>query len=156
MGFQNPRSRAATDMDGKKAKFLKPGKIVILLQGRYAGRKAVVVRCHDEGTNARKYGHCVVVGIDRYPLKVTRTMGPKKVAKRSKVKSFIKTVNYNHLMPTRYAFDGELKALVTPEAASNPTARKEARSKCKKVLEEKYATALKSGKTKWFFQKLRF
>merc|ERR1712150_429294 len=30
---------------------------------------------------------------------------PKKVAKRSKIKPFIKVVNYNHLMPTRYSVD---------------------------------------------------
>lgn len=29
-------------------------------------------------------------------------MGKKKVAKRSKVKPFIKVINYNHMMPTRY------------------------------------------------------
>lgn len=51
-------------------KFLKPGKVVILLAGRYAGRKAVIVRTSDEGTGSRRYGHAVVAGIDRYPLKV--------------------------------------------------------------------------------------
>ena len=30
-------------------------------------------------------------------------MGKKKVAKRSKVKPFIKVINYTHMMPTRYA-----------------------------------------------------
>lgn len=28
-------------------------------------------------------------------------MGKKKVAKRSKIKAFVKVYNYNHLMPTR-------------------------------------------------------
>jgi hypothetical protein len=57
---------------------------------------------HDEGTKDRPYGYAVVAGIERYPLKVTRSMGKKKVAKRSKVKPFIKVINYNHMMPTRY------------------------------------------------------
>lgn len=56
---------------------------------------------HDEGTKERPYGYAVVAGIERYPLKVTRGMNKKKVAKRSKVKPFIKIVNYNHMMPTR-------------------------------------------------------
>ena len=56
---------------------------------------------HDEGTKDRPYGYAVVAGVERYPLKVTRSMGKKKLAKRSKVKPFVKIVNYNHMMPTR-------------------------------------------------------
>ncbi|RUS20942.1 ribosomal protein L27 [Endogone sp. FLAS-F59071] len=82
-------------------KFIKPGKVVIVLQGRYAGRKAVIVKNHDDGTKDRLYGYAVVAGVERYPLKITRSMGQKRITKRSKVKPFIKLVNYNHLMPTR-------------------------------------------------------
>ena len=42
-----------------------------------------------------------MVGIDRYPRKITRAMGAKKTAKRSKLKPFMKCINYTHLMPTR-------------------------------------------------------
>jgi large subunit ribosomal protein L27e len=56
---------------------------------------------HDEGTKERPYGYAVVAGVERTPLKVTKKMGQKKVAKRSKVKPFVKIVNYNHMMPTR-------------------------------------------------------
>lgn len=55
----------------------------------------------DDGTADRPYSHALVAGIDRYPRKVTTTMGKKKVAKRSKIKAFVKVFNYNHLMPTR-------------------------------------------------------
>lgn len=75
--------------------------MVIVTQGRYAGRKAVIVKNFDDGTDARPYGHAVVAGVDKYPLKITKSMSKKKVAKRSKVKPFVKVVNYNHLMPTR-------------------------------------------------------
>merc|ERR1711916_356460 len=95
--------------------FLKPGKVVILLAGRYAGRKAVIVRTSDEGTGSRRYGHAVVAGIDRYPLQVTRNMGRKKQAKRSKIKPFIKVVNFTHLMPTCYNFDLILKDVVSSD-----------------------------------------
>lgn len=80
---------------------LKPGKIVIVLQGRYAGRKAVIVKNFDDGTPERKYPHAVLAGIDRYPLKVTKSMSKKKVARRSRIKPFVKALNYNHIMPTR-------------------------------------------------------
>lgn len=85
-------------------KIMKPGKVVLLLAGKYAGRKAVILKNQDEGTNAKSYGHALVAGIDRYPRPVTRRMGKKKRAKRSRIKPFLKVVNYNHMMPTRYEF----------------------------------------------------
>uniref|UniRef100_A0A8C6GKS0 Large ribosomal subunit protein eL27 n=1 Tax=Mus spicilegus TaxID=10103 RepID=A0A8C6GKS0_MUSSI len=81
-------------------KFMKPGKVVLVLAGRYSGRKAVIVKNIDDGTSDRPYSHALVAGIDRYPRKVTAAMGKKKIAKRSKIKSFVKVYNYNHLMPT--------------------------------------------------------
>jgi len=33
--------------------------VVVLLQGRYAGRKAVVVKAYEDGTAERKFSHCV-------------------------------------------------------------------------------------------------
>ena len=56
-----------------------------------------------------------MAGIERCPLKVTGRMSDKKVARRSKVKPFVKMVNYNHLMPTRYTIsstDMDLKGVV--------------------------------------------
>jgi ribosomal protein L14E/L6E/L27E len=49
-----------------------------------------VIKQLDEGTKERPYPHAVVAGIERYPRKVTRRMGQKKLARRSKVKPFIK------------------------------------------------------------------
>lgn len=77
------------------------GKVVIVLSGRYAGKKAVIVKQFDEGTEARPYPHAIVAGIERSPLKITKAMGQKRVAQRSRVKPFVKAVNYTHLMPTR-------------------------------------------------------
>jgi large subunit ribosomal protein L27e len=55
----------------------------------------VVIKQADDGSKERPYPHAIVAGIERYPLKVTRNMGAKRVAKRSKVKPFIK-VRYTH------------------------------------------------------------
>ena len=71
-------------------KFMKPGKVVIVLAGRYAGRKAIIVKQNDDGVQDREYGHALVAGIDRYPRKVTKTMSKKKLTKRSKIKPFVK------------------------------------------------------------------
>merc|ERR1712139_678989 len=101
------------------------GKVVLLLNGRMAGKKAVIVKTFDDGSPDRTYGHCLVAGIQKYPLKITKSMSEKKIAKRSKVKPFIKVVNYTHLMPTRYALEVELKGIVTNEliSGSQATAR---------------------------------
>lgn len=37
----------------------KSGKVVIVLAGRYAGRKAVVVRASDEGSTSKKFGQAI-------------------------------------------------------------------------------------------------
>ena len=71
-------------------KIMKSGKVVLLLGGRFAGRKAIVVKTYDDGTSEKPYGHALVVGIERYPRKVTKSMAKTKIAKRSKIKPFVK------------------------------------------------------------------
>lgn len=80
---------------------IKNGRVVIMLNGRYAGRKAIVVKANDEGNDLKKFGHALVAGVDRYPRKVVRAMGKAKMEKRSKIKPFVKVINFNHIMPTR-------------------------------------------------------
>lgn len=77
---------------------MKSGKVVLVLGGRFAGRKAIIVKNYDEGTSEKPYGHALVAGVDRYPRKVTNKMSKKKVAKRSKIKAFVKVIFLsNHL-----------------------------------------------------------
>ena len=83
-------------------KFLKEGRVVILLTGRYAGKKAVILKVFYEGTKSRRFGHCMVMGIERYPRRVTKAMSDKRIARRMKIKPFVKYVNFNHFIPTRY------------------------------------------------------
>ncbi|KAH3721693.1 60S ribosomal protein L27-like [Dreissena polymorpha] len=134
-------------------KFMKSGKVVLVLGGRFAGRKAVIVKNYDEGTSDKPYGHALVAGIERYPRRVTRSMGKKKIKQKSKVKPFIRVYNYNHLMPTRYSIDVVLdKGAVNKEVFKDPARKRKAKREVKAKFEERY----KSGKNKWFFQKLRF
>jgi len=141
-------------------KFIKPGKVVIVLAGRYAGRKAVVVKAFDDGTNEHKFPHALVAGIERYPLKVSARMGQKRILKRSKVKPFIKFINLNHLMPTRYSLSDvePLKASVKPESVKKAgDGRVEAKKAIKKQFEERYLSKAKqTGGSSYFFAKLRF
>jgi hypothetical protein len=71
-------------------KIYKPGKVAVVLSGRFAGKKVVVVKQLDEGTKERPYAHAIVAGIETYPRKVTKSMGAKKMQRRSRVKPFIK------------------------------------------------------------------
>nr|CAC19490.1 putative ribosomal protein L27 [Stichodactyla helianthus] len=134
-------------------KFIKSGKVVLVLNGRYAGKKALIVKNYDEGSTDKPYGHALVAGIARYPLKVTKRMGKKRSAKRSKIKPFVKVVNYNHLMPTRYSVDVPLdKQNINKDIFRDLALRRKALREIKSKFEERY----KTGKNKWFFQKLRF
>jgi len=133
-------------------KFLKPQKVVILLTGRYAGKKAVIVKNFDDGTSGRPYGHALVVGLAKEPRKVIKRSSQKAQARRSSIKTFVKVVNYQHMMPTRYTLDVDLKGVVATDAAENSSKREEARKASKGLLEEKF----KTGKNRWFFTKLRF
>ena len=66
--------------------------VVLVLSGRYAGRKAVIIKPNDEGTSDKPFGHALIAGVDQYPRKVTKRMGKKKMAKRSKIKPFLKVL----------------------------------------------------------------
>lgn len=136
----------------KMVKFLKTNKAVIILQGKYAGRKAVIVRSFDDGTRDRAYGHCLVAGIKKYPSKVIKKDSAKKTAKKSRVKCFIKLVNYQHLMPTRYTLDVDLKDVVTADCLSTKDKKVASCKETKARFEERF----KTGKNRWFFTKLRF
>ncbi|RMZ77960.1 hypothetical protein DV738_g4115, partial [Chaetothyriales sp. CBS 135597] len=134
-------------------KFLKVGRVAIITRGRYAGRKVVIIQPVDTGTKQHPFSYALVAGIERYPSKVTRRMGTKRAEKRSKVKPFIKRINYNHIMPTRYTLELEgLKSVISNDTFKEVSHREDAKKQVKKALEERYL----SGKNRWFFTPLRF
>ena len=113
--------------------------------------QVVIIQPVDQGTKAHPYGHALVAGIERYPSKITRRMSKTRQEKRSKVKPFIKVINYNHLMPTRYTLELEgLKGVVSQDTFKEVSQREDAKKNVKKVLEERYT----SGKNRWFFTPL--
>ncbi|KAF2402229.1 60S ribosomal protein L27e [Trichodelitschia bisporula] len=134
-------------------KFMKVGRVAIVTRGRFAGKKVVIIEPKETGVKSHPFPHALVAGVERYPSKVTRRMGKARVAKRSKVKPFIKVVNYNHLMPTRYTVELEgLKGVVSHDTFKEVSQREDAKKNIKKALEERYT----SGKNRWFFTPLRF
>ena len=99
-------------------KFYKPGKVVVVLNGRNAGAKGVIVKSNYESVKDRKYPHCLVVGLSKGPRKPTKRNLAKLQAKIKKLEAskdsndrlnalksfgvFIKTYNMSHLLATRY------------------------------------------------------
>merc|ERR1711957_218827 len=126
----------------KKAmvKFLKDGKIVVLLHGRF-----------------------VVVGVAKTPLPITRAMCKptpkmkKLVKKRSTIKPFVKMVNFTHVMPTRYSVESSmskaLKAALSADTFSEVAVKKKFLKQAQSVFEAKYQ---EHEGQKWLFEKLRF
>mmetsp|Transcript_55346 Transcript_55346/g.132040 ORF Transcript_55346/g.132040 Transcript_55346/m.132040 type:complete len:148 (+) Transcript_55346:83-526(+) len=121
-------------------KFIKAGRVVVLLQGRYAGKKAIVVKNFDDGSKARPFGHCLVAGVENPPKKVTKKMSKRKITKRTRVKPFVKYVNYNHMMVTRYQIGEAIdtKSLITDAQMDTPDGRKDAKKAIKNVFQEKF------------------
>merc|ERR1712093_38917 len=87
-------------------------------------------------------GHCLVAGVAKAPLKVTKAHGKKKLQKRTKCKAFVKYVNYNHMMPTRYVVPTEFdaKALVSDDQMQSHETKAEARKAVKAIFDEKFTT----------------
>ena len=99
-------------------KFYRPGKVVVVLNGRNAGSKGIIVKTNYESTKERKYPHCVVVGLSKGPKKPTKRNIAKLQQRIKKLESskdsidkinalksfgvFIKAYNMSHLLATRY------------------------------------------------------
>ena len=140
-------------------KFMKPGRVCIVLAGRQAGKKCVIVNQHDKGTPNKKFPHALVAGVNRAPKKVTRRMGLKRLAKRSKVKPFLKYVNYNHLMPTRYQITDFNLTGIGGDQMGDREQKIAAQKNVKDIFEKKHLTSHKGDdkdEVQFFFKKLRF
>ena len=136
---------------------------MIVLAGRHAGKKAVVVKTFDEGSSETRYSHCLIAGLSKGPRKVTRSMDKKKVEKRSKaMKPFVKYVNVRHVFPTRYVVDLDLKKAVDEADLVDAERKVDVKKNLKKIFLERYlnqkdvTSEKKAQGSTYFFQKLRF
>jgi large subunit ribosomal protein L27e len=139
------------------------GKVVIVLQGRHAGKKAVVVKTFDDGNSDRRFSHCLIAGLARNPRKVTKAMPKEKAEKRSKqMKPFVKYVNVRHIFPTRYVVDLDLKKAVDEADLVDPERKVDVKKNLKKLFYDRYlnqkevTSEKKAQGSSYFFQKLRF
>ena len=108
---------------------MKPGRVCILLAGRRAGKKAIIVKQNDDGKRKRKFGHALVVGLERSPKAISKKMSETKIKRKVQhLKPFVKFVNNNHLLPTRFMVKDDsqfdFKAQITEDAWDNKEDRK--------------------------------
>jgi hypothetical protein len=98
------------------------------MNGRYAGKKAIIMRTNYENSKDKKFPHCLVVGLSKTPRRVTKASLKKleervkrietkqnanpevvseRLARLKRMGVFIKTYNMSHLLATRYKVDDE-------------------------------------------------
>lgn len=67
-------------------------------------------------------------------------MSKKRVAWKSTIKPFVKYVNYNHLLATRFIVkdDFDFKNILTDEAMDDAEQRKDAKKQIKAKLQDRY------------------
>merc|ERR1712188_163381 len=174
MGEEEYSKKMPKQATASKGRIMKYGRLVILLSGRYAGRKAVIVKVHDDGNGDRKFPVALVAGVDRYPRRGHKNLSSKKFDKKIKIKPFVKYINMNHMMATRYTIGQELELEgfnkrveeVIKGGQKNVLEKQDQRvvfkKDLKKLFETRYrnlslnSTDEKSDKMRFFFSKLRF
>jgi large subunit ribosomal protein L27e len=64
-------------------------------------------------------------------------MSEKKIVRKNRLKPFVKYVNYNHILPTRFVMKDDLdfKNVVTEEKMANPTTREAMKKELKNMLQ---------------------
>ena len=66
-------------------------------------------------------------------------MSKKKVERKSTIKPFVKYVNYNHMLATRFIVkeDFDFKNILTDETMEDPEQRKDAKKQLKAKLQDR-------------------
>jgi len=135
---------------------------VIVTSGRFAGKKAVVAKTYDEGNKKYRFPHLLIAGIAKNLRTVKRRINKKKFIKRTGVKTFIKHINQNHVMPTRFVVNDfdfkDLKEDAIKTAEAKATARKELRKRFTETYRNlpNPKTNEKAHNVRYLFSRLRF
>jgi large subunit ribosomal protein L27e len=135
---------------------MKAGRVVVMLNGRYAGCKAVVLKVIElpDGPKVKGFkSKLIVCGLAEAPKPVTKKVlkaneklegaakeaADKKVLARQSLKTFVKVVNVTHVMPTRYTNElHEDLSGANEELLKEKANRQELRKKFKEKLVAKY------------------
>lgn len=123
---------------------LKPNTIVVVLKGRFAGKKGIVVSTSEDGKKI------LVAGVEKMPRPVTDDMSESKKRRLSRMSVFIRNYNYRHLLATRYRGDVGLGAVDFSKTFENFESKKMSIDAVKKA----FINASKMKKATWLFEKL--
>ena len=119
-------------------------------------------------SNGKPFNTYLVGGIKKYPKKNTRNSKSNKEKEKSRMKIFVKKININHIMPTRFFIDinKNSKKIVDEKIKDFQDISQKNEENTSKIGKEKkiFESFLKnifldqffSGKQKWFFKKLYF
>ncbi|XP_071041399.1 large ribosomal subunit protein eL27 [Parasteatoda tepidariorum] len=137
-------------------KIMKIGKVVLILNGRYAGRKAVVVKHHLRVNRS----FCSFQYFLLCSKTCCNTLRAFLTSIEDDTDEFMSdsSISESDFSPDvcrmpRYMVDIQFdKSIVNKEVLKDPAKRRKARRDVKSKFEERY----KTGKSRWFFQKLRF
>ena len=155
-------------------KYYKPGKVVVVLNGKNAGAKGIIVKSNYDNTKDRKYPHCLVVGLSKGPRRPTKRNLAKLQDKIKKLEAakdsndkvnalksfgvFIKHYNMSHLLATRYTVKEDFginkimdKLDTLEKKVKEDKAQIEAKEKSKKEEEIE-----NQQNTQFLFKKLKF
>lgn len=133
-----------------------PGRFALVLNGRHAGKKVIVLTSY-AATEERHYPHCVVLGIEKAPKKITKDMTQDQLTKKTAVKCFVKIMNCNHLLLTRHMlkdddFFAKVKVEDVVKAMGDAAEKKVVLEAAAKVLRQKYL----NNRLAWFFKPFQF
>jgi len=81
----------------------KTGRVVIVLSGKYAGKKAFVLKNSNIESLCEK--KIIILGIKKEMKKIKYNMSKRKIISNLRFKTFIKTINIKHVFPTRYVIE---------------------------------------------------
>lgn len=123
----------------------KPNMIVVLTHGRLAGKKGVVVGQLNENT-------IVVAGINRTPVPSQDFMPKWQKVKNEKFLTFVKKVNVNHVIATRYKADVADDSMKPADMLADLNAKRQANVEMNKLLRAAYD----ANRSRFLFTELKF
>lgn len=123
----------------------KPNMIVILTKGRFAGRKAIVLK--EIGDNM-----LLLAGINRIPTESADHLPNWQKRRNEKFVTFIKKLNVKHVLATRYKADLGLSGLDIEGTLEDVNTRATVNIQANRILKD----AFENKKAKWLFSTLKF
>ena len=133
---------------------LNKGMGVVILRGRHAGKKGVIIEVHNQkNDDLNNHPHVLVVGVEGTPKRITGKTSDYQKQKRTTVRPFVKIMNQNHILPTRYTLDLKLdEGFISLEKVLDPSQKKTTKTRLREIMTNDYL----QGRNQWLYRKLKF